>query len=116
MVVVGNVLRALLDERHLRSYPDFTAVYRLRAKELDLPRTATPPTKSQYYRWLGDQVQTLPRGHHCAVLEHMFPGYTAEELFSPYVAPPAADSDSSAESVAKRPRRRTALLAAAGGL
>jgi len=79
---VGNVLKALLEERHLRAYSDFIVEYKHRANESDVPRPGAPPTKSQYYRWVGDQVQSLPRGHHCAVLERMFPGWTAEQLFS----------------------------------
>lgn len=79
--VVGNALKALLRERHLHAYGDFVAEYRRRATELDLPRPAAPPTKAQYYRWVGGQVDSLPRPYHCAVLEHMFPGWTAEELF-----------------------------------
>jgi hypothetical protein len=67
----------------MHAYSDFIAEYRLRAKELNLPRNATPPTKSQYYRWVGDQVGSLPRGHHCLVLESMFPGWTAQDLFGP---------------------------------
>ncbi|HZE17940.1 MAG TPA: hypothetical protein VE197_20845 [Mycobacterium sp.] len=74
-------LKALLEERHLHAYSDFVAEYNRRAKELGLSRQATPPTKAQYYRWVGGQIQHLPRGYHCAVLERMFPGWTARELF-----------------------------------
>jgi len=49
--------------------------------ELDLPRHASAPTKAQYYRWVGGHIQNLPRGYHCLVLEQMFPGWTARELF-----------------------------------
>ncbi|AKN16156.1 hypothetical protein [Mycobacterium haemophilum] len=78
---MGNALKALLQDRHLHAYGDFVAEYERRAKELDLPRPATPPTKAQYYRWVGGQVDSLPRPYHCAVLEQMFPGWTAKELF-----------------------------------
>ena len=78
---MANVLKALLEERHIHAYSEFIAEYRRLAKDLDLPRNAVPPTKSQYYRWVGDQVRTLPQGHHCVVLERMFPGWTAKELF-----------------------------------
>lgn len=79
---MGNALKALLAERHIYGYSDFLAEYKRRANELDLPRGALPPTRSQYYRWISGQVRTLPRGDHCAVLERMFPGWTAEGLFS----------------------------------
>lgn len=78
---MGNALKALLAERHVYAYADFIVEYKRRASELDLPRGSIPPTKSQYYRWVGGQVRTLPRGDHCAVLERMFPGRTAESLF-----------------------------------
>lgn len=78
---MGNALKALLQDRHLHAYGDFVAEYQRRAKELDLPRPATPPTKAQYYRWVGGHVDSLPRPYHCAVLEQMFPGWTAKQLF-----------------------------------
>ncbi|OJZ69456.1 hypothetical protein BRW65_22890 [Mycobacterium paraffinicum] len=78
---MANLLKALLDERHMHAYSEFIAEYKRAARELDLPRNAVPPTKSQYYRWVGGQVRTLPQGHHCVVLERMFSGWTAKELF-----------------------------------
>jgi hypothetical protein len=74
-------LKSLLQQRHLHEYSEFVAEYRRRADELDLPRQASAPTKAQYYRWVGGQIQNLPRGYHCMVLERMFPGWTADELF-----------------------------------
>lgn len=74
-------LKSLLQQRHLHEYSEFVAEYRRRAQELDLPRHASAPTKAQYYRWVGGQIQRLPRGYHCLVLERMFPGWTADELF-----------------------------------
>lgn len=65
----------------MHAYSDFIAEYKRLAAELGLPRNAAPPTKSQYYRWVGGQVQSLPRGHHCLVLEQMFAGWTAKDLF-----------------------------------
>ncbi len=78
---MGNPLKSLLQDRHLHAYSDFVAEYERRASEMDLPRRAPAPTKAQYYRWVGDQIENLPRGYHCAVLERMFPGWTAQELF-----------------------------------
>lgn len=74
-------LKSLLEERHLHAYSEFVAEYNRTAKELGVSRQAAPPTKAQYYRWLGGEIQNLPRGYHCAVLERMFPGWTAKELF-----------------------------------
>lgn len=86
----------------MHAYSDFITEYRRLAKELDLPRNAAPPTKSQYYRWVGGQVQSLPRGHHCVVLEEMFPGWTAKDLFGaePKRAAPLAIDDDVLSTVA----------------
>jgi hypothetical protein len=78
---VAIALKSLLQQRHLHEYSEFVAEYERRAKELDLPRHASAPTKAQYYRWVGGHIQNLPRGYHCMVLEQMFPGWTARELF-----------------------------------
>ncbi|MBS9535592.1 hypothetical protein KIH27_18560 [Mycobacterium sp. M1] len=86
----SNPLKTLLLERHLHAYSDFVVEYTRMAKGLDLPHQAPAPTKSQYYRWVAGDLQTLPRGHHCAVLERMFPGWTARELFG-LAGPPAAE-------------------------
>ena len=91
---MANLLKRLLRERHLHEYSAFAAEYQRRARELDILPLATPPAKQQYYRWVGGQVQNLPRGYHCAVLERMFPGWTARELFGPdqvHDAPPLSN-------------------------
>ncbi len=67
----------------MHAYSEFIAEYKRLAKDLDLPRNAVPPTRSQYYRWVGDQVQSLPRGHHCVVLERMFPGLDSQRAVWP---------------------------------
>jgi hypothetical protein len=78
---VTIALKSLLQQRHLHEYSEFVVEYVRRAKELDLPRHASAPTKARYYRWVGGHIQNLPRGYHCLVLERMFPGWTARELF-----------------------------------
>jgi hypothetical protein len=84
-------LRGLLEDRHLHAYSEFVAEYNRRAREVGVPRQAAPPTKAQYYRWLGGEIQNLPRGYHCAVLERMFPGWTAKELFGHERTPRGGD-------------------------
>ena len=74
-------LKSLLQQRHLHEYSEFVAEYERCATELDLPRQASAPTKAQYYRWVGGHIRNLPRGYHCLVLERMFNGWTARELF-----------------------------------
>jgi hypothetical protein len=80
---MSNALRTLLQQQYLHAYQDFVAEYRRCAKDLDSPREVVPPTKSQYYRWISGQVRTLPHPYHCRVLEQMFPGWSAQELFRP---------------------------------
>jgi hypothetical protein len=46
------------------------------------------PSRAQLHRWLSGSVRSLPYPDHCRVLEEMFPGWTAEQLFSP--CPPDA--------------------------
>lgn len=77
-----TVLRALLIERHLQSHADFLAAYDRQARLLDPRLVGCGPTKSQYYKWLAGNLRSLPRGHHCRILESMFPGRTAEQLFA----------------------------------
>jgi hypothetical protein len=103
---VGNLLKALLQARHLQAYSDFVAEYERCARGLDLSRQAAAPTKAQYYRWLSGQVQNLPRGYHCVVLEAMFPGRTASALFGP------AESSAAPVSPASPPAGGDELLAA----
>lgn len=81
LFLVTIALKSLLQQRHLHEYSEFVVEYEGRARELDLPRHASAPTKAQYYRWVGGHIQNLPRGYHCMVLEKMFPRWTARELF-----------------------------------
>lgn len=79
---MDTALKVLLRDQHRHEYMEFVAEYRRIARDLGLPRTAEPPPKPTYYRWLSGQIQGLPRGYHCLVLEQMFPGWTAKELFA----------------------------------
>ncbi|WP_219823651.1 hypothetical protein, partial [Nocardia nova] len=76
-------LKVLLQDQHLHEHSAFSAEYKRHAAALGLDRhAAVPPTKGQYYKWLAGTLTSVPRGHHCRVLESMFPGWTAEDLFS----------------------------------
>ncbi|WP_040792269.1 hypothetical protein [Nocardia paucivorans] len=79
---MATVLKVLLEERHLKSHPDFLAAYDRCAAQLDpsIP-PGYGPAKAQYYQWLSGRMVGLPRDHHCRVLEKMFPGWTVEGLF-----------------------------------
>jgi hypothetical protein len=76
-------LKVLLQDQRLHEHSAFSAEYKRHAAALGLDRNAAvPPTKGQYYKWLAGTLTSVPRGHHCRVLESMFPGWTAEDLFS----------------------------------
>jgi hypothetical protein len=81
-MTVEPTLKALLRDRHVHEYQVFVAEYRRIARKLELPRSAEPPSKAAYYHWLSGQMKGLPQGYHCLVLETMFPGWTAKELFT----------------------------------
>ncbi len=76
-----NVLKALLRQRHLQGHRAFCKEYDRHAKQLDPDLVGSWPGKAQFYRWLGRDLKGLPYAHHCRVLEAMFPGFSAEELF-----------------------------------
>lgn len=78
----GTVLKSLLRQRHIQSHPDFRRAYDRLAREVEPELMGTAPAKAQFYRWLSGDIQGLPRGQYCRILEAMFPGHTAEELFT----------------------------------
>lgn len=81
-----TVLKALLRERRWQSYRRFRREYVRIATELDRELAGTCPSDSTYRRWLSGRISGIPRAEPCAVLERMFPGYTAEQLFKPCVS------------------------------
>lgn len=82
-----TMLKALLRERHLQSYGMFKHAYQKAARGLDKNLVEMYPTARTFRRWLAGRIKDLPRAEHCAVLEAIFPGWTAADLFKPYVAP-----------------------------
>lgn len=79
---VGTVLKALLQERHIQTVSAFNREYDRAALAIDPGAVGAGPKKAQFYRWLAGNISTLPYPHHCRVLQEMFPGWTAAELFS----------------------------------
>jgi len=47
------------------------------------------PSRKQFSRWINDHLTGLPHSEHCQVLEAMFPGHTARQLFAPDHTPGA---------------------------
>ncbi|NUP30150.1 MAG: SnoaL-like domain-containing protein [Mycobacteriaceae bacterium] len=79
---MATVLRTLLSQRHIHSHAAFLSEYDRCARVLDAGLVGGGPTKTQYYRWLSGALRTNPRGHHCRVLEAMFPGRTVAQLLA----------------------------------
>jgi hypothetical protein len=75
------MLKVLLAQRHWQNYGTFTAEYDKAARQLDTTLTGTYPSRAQLHRWQTGALRRLPYPEHCRVLEAMFPGYTAEQLF-----------------------------------
>lgn len=101
-------LKTLLQARHLQSHTDFKAEYEQHTKEMDSKLAGEPPTKAQYYNWLAGKLNGLPRGHHCRVLERMFPGWTAERLFT-HTDPSEVLAADEADHEVSRPSNNPAL-------
>ena len=79
---VPILLKVLLRQHHWQQYAVFCAEYDKAAQRLDDDLERTYPSRAQLHRWLSGSVRSLPYPDHCRVLEEMFPGRTAEQLFS----------------------------------
>src|SRR5215468_4225131 len=77
------LLKALLHERHWQNYATFCAEYDKAARRIEPSLVQTFPSRAQLHRWLTGSLRTLPYADHCRVLEEMFPGWTAAQLFQP---------------------------------
>jgi hypothetical protein len=90
-----TLLKKLLRQRYLQTYRAFRQAYDDVARRVNSTLVGTYPTERQYYRWVSGDMIGLPYPDHCSVLEAMFHGYTAQQLFEPYE--PAADKLAGAE-------------------
>ena len=77
------MLKVLLHERHWQNYSTFCAEYDKAAVRVDNELTGGFPSRAQLHRWLSGALRGLPYADHCRVLEEMFTGWTAEQLFQP---------------------------------
>jgi len=81
-MVTGPVrLKLLLQQRHLQTYGTFLREYGKAAGATDAVLAGSAPSRAQLYRWLSGELKGLPYADHCLVLEKMFPGWTAAQLF-----------------------------------
>ena len=78
-------LKLLLRERHWQNYGTFCAQYDKAAARVDPDLAGSCPSRAQLHRWLTGALRSLPYPDHCRVLEEMFPGWSAEQLFQPAV-------------------------------
>jgi hypothetical protein len=76
------MLKALLRERHWQTYTTFCKEYDKVAMKIDSSLVGTWPSRGHFGRWLAGDLKGLPHPDHCRVLVAMFPGLTAEQLFS----------------------------------
>jgi hypothetical protein len=74
-------LRVLLLERHWQTHRTFNAEYDKAARKVDPALVGKGPSRAQLHRWASGDVKGLPYSDHCRVLEKMFLGWTAEQLF-----------------------------------
>jgi len=77
------MLKVLLRDHHWQNYSTFCAEYDKAARQLDPKLAGSYPSRAQLHRWLTGTLRSLPYADHCRVLEEMFPGWTAEQLFQP---------------------------------
>jgi hypothetical protein len=74
-------LKLLLEQQHCQIYKTFRKEYDKAARLIDRELIGTAPSRAQFYRWLTGDLKGLPFPDHCRVLEKMFPGMTAQQLF-----------------------------------
>src|ERR1700761_9169665 len=77
------MLKVLLRERHWQNYSTFCTEYDKAARRIEPELAGRYPSRAQLHRWINGAVRSLPYADHCRVLEEMFPGWTAEQLFQP---------------------------------
>jgi hypothetical protein len=98
-----TALRLLLQRRHWQPHRTFLAEYDKAAASLDRRLVGHGPSRVQLHRWQSGRLGGLPYPDHCRVLEAMFPGWTADELFAASTSGEVARRDRSPEE-----RRSTA--------
>ncbi|WP_280386833.1 hypothetical protein [Nocardia wallacei] len=79
----STVLKVFLGQRHWDSYKAFRLEWDKAAATVD-PALKVPGERT-LRRWKSGGVQ-VPSADRCRVLESMFPGYSADQLFAPLVS------------------------------
>lgn len=101
------MLKALLREKNLQNYGLFKRAYENAAAELDRSLVGTYPSEKTFHRWMSGRVKDLPRAEHRVVLEAILPGWSAADLFKPYVPPGDEDGSTLLKELLRRRRLQT---------
>ncbi|MGH3564515.1 MAG: hypothetical protein ACRDRH_00490 [Pseudonocardia sp.] len=89
----STLLRELLRRRCLHNYQEFCRAYDLAAATIDTKLVGGHPAQRQFHRWICGESTELPHPEHCAVLEVLFPEYSARQLFEMAEPPEAASPE-----------------------
>lgn len=107
METSGTLLKALLRQKHWQKHETFRRQYDKAAATVDRSLIGSAPESRTLRRWISGQVR-LPHSDHCRVLEAMFPGFSADQLFELFdsaVQPTPAAGRPDAGMVWTRPPR-----------
>ncbi|MGL5865028.1 MAG: hypothetical protein ACRCYX_04030 [Dermatophilaceae bacterium] len=77
-----TLLKALLQGRHWQKYATFCKEWDRVAVQFDPALVGAHPSRSQFARWLAGDLKNLPHPDACRILEGLFPGITAAQLFA----------------------------------
>ncbi|GAA0564190.1 hypothetical protein GCM10010172_54540 [Paractinoplanes ferrugineus] len=81
MTEQASRLKFLLQVKHWQTYRTFCREYDRAAAALDPQLVGTWPSRAHFYRWLSGALKGLPHPHHCRVIEAMFDGLPASQIF-----------------------------------
>jgi len=99
----ATLLKVLLAQKGWERYGTFCREYERAAARIDRNLTGSAPSRAQLHRWLSGTVKTLPYADHCLVIEAMFPGRSAVDLFQPAAEPlPGPDPGQPAPAASPR--------------
>ncbi|MGH3995166.1 MAG: hypothetical protein ACRDSN_22215, partial [Pseudonocardiaceae bacterium] len=96
----STLLRELLRRRCLHHYREFCRAYDIAAATIDTKLVGGYPAEPQFHRWIYGETGELPHPGHCTVLEAMFPGYSARQLFE-VTEPPEPTSPDNPDTAAR---------------
>jgi len=80
----STLLKVLLKRRYLSTHRTFCKEWDSVAHRVNRSMVGSAPGARQFARWISGELRGLPYPDHCQILETMFPGYTAQQLFASY--------------------------------